>query len=152
MKLKYSGKSISWKYFLFHEIPPKLYFMKLSERKVSQCILAFMKLLIQGFIPAILMSVRQYKKLNLLLEFSNSIFIKFYFKAFWHWSYVQNTLTLGFFFYKLFIWPPDVKRPKSFSGLTPWTPTKSSLWSRCRAYSTLTPSPTVYNTQKLNLS
>ena len=39
---------------------------------------------IQGFIQAILMSIRWHKKLNLLIEFSNSIFIKFYFKAFWH--------------------------------------------------------------------
>ena len=39
---------------------------------------------LQEFIHAILMSVRRHKKLNLLIEFSNSIFIKFYFKAFWH--------------------------------------------------------------------
>ena len=37
----------------------------------------------QGFIQAILMSVRRHKQLNLLTEFWNSIFIKFYFKAFW---------------------------------------------------------------------
>ena len=35
----------------------------------------------QGFIQAILMSGRRHKKLNLLIEFSNSIFMKFYFKA-----------------------------------------------------------------------
>ena len=35
----------------------------------------------QGFIQAILMSGRRHKKLNLLIEFSNAIFIKFYFKA-----------------------------------------------------------------------
>ena len=39
---------------------------------------------LQGFIQAILMSVRQNKKPNLLIEFSNSIFIQFYFEAFWH--------------------------------------------------------------------
>ena len=42
---------------------------------------------LQEFIHAILMSVKRHKKLNLLIEFekfSNSIFIKFYFKAFWH--------------------------------------------------------------------
>ena len=38
----------------------------------------------QGFIQAILMSVRRHKKFNLLIEFSNRIFIKFYFKANWH--------------------------------------------------------------------
>ena len=37
----------------------------------------------QRFIKAIWMSVRRYRKLNLLIEFSNSIFIKFYFKAYW---------------------------------------------------------------------
>ena len=36
----------------------------------------------QGFIQAILMSVRRHKKLNLLIEFSNSIFIKFYLKTY----------------------------------------------------------------------
>ena len=25
-------------------------------------------------------------------EFSNAIFKNFYFKAFWHWNFVQNTL------------------------------------------------------------
>ena len=39
---------------------------------------------IQEFIQAILMSRRRPKKLNLITEFSNSIFIKFYFKAHCH--------------------------------------------------------------------
>ena len=39
---------------------------------------------IQGFIQAILMSIRRHKKLNLVIEFSNPIFIKVYFKAFWY--------------------------------------------------------------------
>ena len=38
---------------------------------------------IQGYIQTILMSGRWHKKLNLLTEFSNSIFIKFYSKAYW---------------------------------------------------------------------
>ena len=46
----------------------------------------------QGFIQAILMSVRLYKKLNLLIEYSNSMFIKFYFKAYWFWPCIQNKL------------------------------------------------------------
>ena len=46
----------------------------------------------QGFIQAIFMSVRRHKKLNLLIEFSNWIFIKFFFKAYWHWTYIQNKL------------------------------------------------------------
>ena len=46
----------------------------------------------RGFIQAILMSVRQHEKVDLLIEFWKSIFIKFYFKKFWHWNFVQNTL------------------------------------------------------------
>ena len=36
----------------------------------------------QGFIQAILMSVRLHKNPDLLMEFSNSVFVKFYFKQF----------------------------------------------------------------------
>ena len=43
-----------------------------------------LKVWYQGFIQAILIFVRRHKKLNLLIEFSNSIFITFYFKTFWH--------------------------------------------------------------------
>ena len=46
----------------------------------------------QGCIQAILMSVRWQKKLNFLNEFSHSIFIKFYFKAYWHRTCIQNKL------------------------------------------------------------
>ena len=35
------SKSISWKYFIFHEMTLKLYFMKCPERNSSQCILPF---------------------------------------------------------------------------------------------------------------
>ena len=45
---------------------------------------------VQGFIQAILMSGRRHKKLILLIEFS--IFIKFYFKAYWRWICIQNKL------------------------------------------------------------
>ena len=40
------------------------------------------KIIVQGFIQAILMSIRRHKELNLLIEFSNSIFIKSNFKLF----------------------------------------------------------------------
>ena len=30
---------ISWKHFMVHEMPLKMYFMKWSERKISQCLL-----------------------------------------------------------------------------------------------------------------
>ena len=46
----------------------------------------------QGFIQAILMSCRQHKILNLLIEFSNSIFIKICFKAYWCGTCIQNKL------------------------------------------------------------
>ena len=36
---EYQGKSISGKYFMFHEMTLKLFFTKCSERKISQCIL-----------------------------------------------------------------------------------------------------------------
>ena len=41
MNVGYWSKSISWKYFIFHEMTLKLYFMKCPERKISQCILHF---------------------------------------------------------------------------------------------------------------
>ena len=44
------------------------------------------------FIQAILMSSRWHKKLNLLIEFSNSTFKKFHFKAYWCWTCIQNKL------------------------------------------------------------
>ena len=104
-----------------------------------------------GIYPSNFVSVRRHKKLNLLTEFSNSIFIKFYFKAFWHWKFVQNWL-VGFFYFKLFICHSDVIRPKSFRSFTLWTPIKAPLWIRCGAYSTLRPLPAFYNIRKLNLS
>ena len=35
IKFRYCSKSTSWKYFMLHEMPLKLYFMKCSERKIS---------------------------------------------------------------------------------------------------------------------
>ena len=46
----------------------------------------------QRFVQATLMSVRQHKKLNLLIEFSNSILVKFYFKVCWRRTCIQNKL------------------------------------------------------------
>ena len=43
IKFRYWSKSTSRKYFMFYEMPLKLYFMKCSERKISQCILPFIK-------------------------------------------------------------------------------------------------------------
>ena len=50
----------------------------------------------QGFIQAILMSSRQYKKLNLLIEYWNSIFIKFYF-----WAHQNKLAYYVLFYFKL---------------------------------------------------
>ena len=41
MNVGYWSKSISWKYFIFHKMTLKLYFMKCPERKISRCILCF---------------------------------------------------------------------------------------------------------------
>ena len=54
------------------------------------------------FIQGILMSSRQLKKLNLLIEFCNSIFIKFYFHAYQNKlpsSLLQNKLACHILFY-----------------------------------------------------
>ena len=61
------------------------------------------------------------KKPNLLIEFSNSIFIKFYFKAYWCWTCIQNKSAyyVSSILSCLF---PDVKRPTFFSGPLPPEP------------------------------
>ena len=59
IKFRYWSKSISWKYFMFHEMPLKLYLMKCSERKISQCILPF----------RISINIDQYK-INMSLQLS----------------------------------------------------------------------------------
>ena len=73
------------------------------------------------FIQVILISGRWLKKINLLIEFWNSIFIKFYFKTYWHWTYIQKKLACKVSF-KLFIYSPHEKRPKFFRGFTPKPP------------------------------
>ena len=74
--------------FIFFEISeyPLLYLFQPP-------LIPFIKLqVLQGFIQVLLMSGRQHKMLNLLSEFSNSIFIKIYFKAYSYWTYIRNTL------------------------------------------------------------
>ena len=58
---------------------------------------------------------------------------------------------LSFFCFKLFIYPPDVKRPKVSTGFTPWTLTWALPWTLCGVYSTSRPPTAFYNIQKLNL-
>ena len=50
MNFGYWRKSISWKYFMLHEMTMKLHFMKSPERKISQCILPLRAPTLQGFI------------------------------------------------------------------------------------------------------
>ena len=91
----------------------------------------------QGFIQAILMSVRQHKTLNLLIQFSNSIFTnlhKFYFQACWHWTCIQNELIdkVSSILSYLFVLQIQ-KGQKIFQGLYCLNPkqdsTMNSLWS-----------------------
>ena len=49
---------------------------------VARNIYTYLFFLFPGIYPSNLISVRQHKRLSLLIEFSNSIYIKFYFKAF----------------------------------------------------------------------
>ena len=73
----------------------------------------------QGFIQEALMFSRWYKKPNLLIKFSNSIFIKFCLKTYWYWTCIQS---LSFFYFKLFICPSDAKKNNFFSGDHPPEP------------------------------
>ena len=92
----------------------------------------------QEFIQAILMSSRQHKKLNLLIEFSNSIFRKFYFKAYWHWTYIQYKI--GYYVSSILnhlfvLQMSNVKRSKDFKALPTEPLLRLPPWTHCRAYS-----------------
>ena len=67
---------------------------------------------------------RQHKKLNLLIEFSNSIFIKFYLKAFWCCYFVQNTFTNTFTSFRC-------KKAKIFHELCPVNPNQGFTMNPC---------------------
>ena len=93
------------------------------------------------------MSGRWQKKLNLLIEFSDSIFIKFYLK---HIG-IQNKSVYSFFYFQLFVCPPDVKRPKFFRSFKPPEPLPGSCHEplvELKVPSDLP--PTIYNNRKLN--
>ena len=72
----------------------------------------------QGFIRAILMSGRRHKKLNFLIEFSNSIFIKFCFKPYWRWTSIQNKLAYNVSSILSYLSSRCKKRPNFFRGFT----------------------------------
>ena len=83
---------------------------------------------ILGFIQAIMMPIRRSKKLNLLIAFSNLI-STILFQSILALNLHSKQINLGFFYFKLFICPPDVKRPKSFRYFTPWIPNKTPPWT-----------------------
>ena len=54
---------------------------------------------------------------------------------YYHWTSIQNKISLlGFFHFKLFICPPDVKKSIFFRGFTPGTPTRAPSWTCWGAY------------------
>ena len=63
----YQSKSISWKYFMVHEMTLKLYFMKYSERKISQCILPLIDWLSNIFFTILIAIANVYIHLSFLL-------------------------------------------------------------------------------------
>ena len=107
----------------------------------------------QEFIQIILMSVWRHKRTQLIIEFSNSTFLKCYFKAFWHCS--KDIYLLGFIYLKLFICPSGVKMP-NLSGASLREPLQHllspPLLLRCRAYNTLKHVPAFSDIRKFNLS
>ena len=73
----------------------------------------------QGFIQTILISGRSLKKLNLLIEFWNSIFIKFYFKACWDWTCIQKKLACKVSFILSYLFVLQMKKIlKYFRGFS----------------------------------
>ena len=71
------------------------------------------------------MSSRLHKKLNILIEFSTSVFIKFYFIAKWHWTCTQDKVS------------------STLSYFTPWTLTRAAPRNCCGAYRTSRTPPIV---------
>ena len=69
--------------YLKKEVSDEFDFLLADEHESLLQIDTLILLGTQGFTQAILMTGRQHKKLNLLTEFSNSVFIKLYFKAYW---------------------------------------------------------------------
>ena len=76
---------------------------------------------------------RQHKKLNLLIEFSDSIFIKFYFKAFWQKPYSVNPHS---------IWKLNLSSKTDISKtawINPWSK-KFKYWKRTEMKAIFVPS------------
>ena len=81
-RIFYSKNNKKRKYFQRKEYQFSKPFFRLLFNRCTT--LGYFNRTTQIFIQAFLMSGSRYKKLNLLIEFSNSIFIKSYFKANWH--------------------------------------------------------------------
>ena len=64
---------------------------------------------------------------------------------------LEKKLAYIFFYFKLFLCPPDVKTLNFSRVLLSWTPTRAPAWIYCKAYRTLRPSLGFYSMQKLNL-
>ena len=79
-------KEEPWNYFLFVWQTENM-FLNHNRTKPANVNIIILK---QGFIQAILMSGT--KELNLLNEFSNGVFIKFYCKEYWGWTCIWNKL------------------------------------------------------------
>ena len=97
-------------------------------------IYSIVRIQLQGFIQAILMSFRRHKKTRpsfILKRFCVEILFK--------------THLFTRYLLKLLMSPSNGKKPKSFRSFTPWTPYKVPLLIRCGAYSALRPLPAFYN-------
>ena len=81
----------------------------------------------QGFIQPVLMSGRRLKKLDLLIEFSNPIFIKFYFKAERRWTCIQNDIASKLFSVLSYLFALQMWKDQNFSGLLPHKPSPGLL-------------------------
>ena len=104
-----------------------------------------------GIYPNNLMSGSRLKKLNRLTEFSNSIFIKFYFKAYLRWTCIQIKLSWKFFSILSYLFVLQMQKEQNLSGVLPH---ESPPWLHHKSTAELTVPqaiPTFYNIWKLNL-
>ena len=69
MNAGYQSKSISWKYFMFHEMTLKLYFMKYSERKISQHIFPLRTPILKNISESLFMKIFTSGNSQILLSF-----------------------------------------------------------------------------------
>ena len=68
------------------------------------------------------MSGRRHKILNLLIESSNLIIVKICFKAYWHWTCIQNKLAYKVSSILSYLFVSRCKKTKMFQGFYPPEP------------------------------